>query len=228
MDWIPPGKACTREVARIRVFLDHWELSTSWKKLTGVDLESDCNALNWRMLPQALVETLDTMRYLDESPKEMRGIDVYASLPKNTEAKTKFQGWLDGHLDQLPGYVVHKMNNRSEERKTCEVCKETVRVPVEKGVKTRVACDMLSNAMRDHYDIGVLFMDDPELIPSIQCVQEVLDKHIIHVGLGSAASKAERKHTSHIRSAAWGHLMLEDLRPLIDVTSISVATGRVI
>lgn len=62
---------------------------------------------------------------------------------------------------------------------------------------------MLSLGMRELYDIGVIISDDADLVPSVECVQDILDKQIVHLGFKNSGQL--------IRSAAWSHLLLEDV-----------------
>ena len=217
MNWLESARSSAHERKRVRVFLDHWEFSESWRELTGKDLSEkrDFESVLWDRLPQAILDQLDHMDYLTDTPKEMRAIDVYASLPRrNSEKEQALKKWLCHNLDELPGYTV-QMGARKPDPRKCKKCGGELYLEVEKGIKTKVACDLLSLAMKDAYDVGVLIMDDPELIPSIQCVQEILDKQIIHVGIAHAELTATRQHCSQVRSAAWGHILLEDLLPNI-------------
>ena len=74
---------------------------------------------------------------------------------------------------------------------------------VEKGVDTKIACDMLSLAMRGLYDIGAIISDDADLVPSVEAIQDILDKQIVHVGFEDSGQM--------LRSAAWGHVLLDGL-----------------
>ena len=216
MNWLGANNKA-HEHKRVRVFLDHWEFSEAWKEITGnnLALERDFESVLWDKLPQALLDHLDEMDYLAGAPKEMRAVDVYASLPcTNTEKEQKLRRWLNDTLDQVPGYTVH-VGNRKPDPRNCKGCGKPINIEVEKGIKTKVACDLLSLAMKDAYDVGILVMDDPELIPSIQCVQEILDKQVIHVGMERPELPLARQHGSQVRSAAWGHILLESLVPSI-------------
>lgn len=210
------------DVVRVRVFLDHWEFSRSWLSvragLTGekITRESERKAqtqaqeVRWDRLADAILDRLDEVDYISDAPKELRSIDVYASIaPRNDKVEQQLRAWLRKTLDELPGYSVHQSDRKYDTGSTarCGKCKKQLMPELEKGVKTRVACDLLSMAVKDQYDVGVLVMDDPELIPSILCVQEVLDKQIVHVGL--AANGVQ------VRSAAWGHVLLEEVLPEI-------------
>lgn len=197
--------------------------------------------VRWERLPDTIMKYLDTLDYIGDIEKEMRGIDVYATVtkPRNgnqhdrggkkdggkddndsttDDDKTDFERWLDEELDPIPGFQVHIFSTTSEAKKRrCNSCKKTFgKSKNVKGLNTQIACDMLSHAVRDSYDIGVIMMSDAELVPSIICVQEIFDKQIIHIGSRSGGQA--------LRSAAWAHLIFENLVP--DLMSEYYATER--
>ena len=179
---------------RVRIFVDHANFDRSWK-------DNVKNArMDWGKLPGVIMKRLGKMEYLSDSQLEHRGITVYASIhPQPAEADLRYEHWLRFTLDQLPGYTV-KFSTRQLQTGRCEKGHPTSQF-VEKGVDTKIACDMLSAAIRDSYDIGVVLSNDADLIPSIECVQDVLDRRFVHVGLDRSGQ--------YIRSAAWGHILLD-------------------
>jgi hypothetical protein len=206
--------------ARVRVFINHLDFARAWQfahsKITGrnLDLPDKANAqvesqhIRWDVLPEAILDQLEQMDYIGEVPKEMRAIDVYASVSRaNDGAKAELEKWLDESLDPLPGFQVHTfVRKASRSRPECNKCGALLeKSELVKGLNTKVACDMLSHAVNDSYDIGVVMMDDAELVPSILCVQEIFDKQIIHVG--------PKNRGDALRSAAWGNFLLEDIIP---------------
>lgn len=218
MTWSRRDHVSHRDHKRVRVFLDHWEFSRSCQKslaeldgrrLTSADqkkAQAEAMEAHWERLGRGIMARLDMLKYIADAPKELRAIDIYASVaPSANGSENPFRTWLREELDRLPGLNVHESERTYDEAEKCPQCKKRIKPEVEKGLKTRVACDILSWAVEDLYDIGVLVMDDPELLPSILCVQEVLDKQIVHMGL-----KGEGEL---VRSAAWGHILLDDILP---------------
>lgn len=208
----------TNDPTRVRVFIDHWEFSLSWQiaysgftggKLTKEALSNaqhESKNIDWQRVPESVLEHLDELDFIGADEKELRNIDVYASTRKGKDQKlyNDFKAWLDESLDPLPGFQVHPFDRKSDQRDVqCGSCGASLERPeLEKGLKTKIACDLLSYAVKDLYDIAVLFADDPELSPSVLCVQEVFDKKVIHVGLKTRGQA--------LRSAAWGHVLLDD------------------
>lgn len=175
--------------------------------------------LDWSRLPGVILSQLKSLDYLREETLEHRGTTVYASThPRPTKEDIEQERWLRFKLDQLAGYTV-KFSQRQLQKGKCSQGHVTSQY-VEKGVDTKIACDMLASAIRDSYDIGIVISNDADLIPSIECVQDVLDKRIVHAGLGDACQ--------YIRSAAWAHIALsgcvsELLQPANSRPSVSKA-----
>ncbi len=203
---------------RVRVFLDHWEFSLSYqhavaelhgRRVTTAQqrlAQKEAESIRWETLPTAIMHHLEAMPHIASADKELRAIDVYASVsPTNNEETRALKTWFTEHLDRLPGFNVHQSERVKDRPEICGGCRNKLEPELEKGLKTTVACDLLSWAVEDLYDVGILVMDDPELIPSVMCVQEILDKQIIQIGL--------RDNGMQLRSAAWGHILLEDLLP---------------
>lgn len=188
---------------RVRIFIDHANFERSWRR----EANSNPRTLDWGKLPGAIMARLKQIDYLSGEVMEHRGTTVYASThPRPNRADSEEEDRLRFVIDQLPGYTV-KFSQRQLQKSKCKRGHVTEEY-IEKGVDTKIACDLLAAAIRDAYDIGVLVSNDADLIPSIECVQDVLDRRIVHAGLGDACQ--------YIRSAAWAHIPLscaiDDLR----------------
>lgn len=204
---------------RVRVFVDHWEFSLSWqiahsgftgRNLTVEDRKNaqiEAQKIRWDLLPDAILEHLADIEYIEDAEKELRNVDVYASKKNsgNHEKDKQFVDWLEDNVDPIPGFQVYHFERKSDKSDIpCHECGASLERPeLEKGMKTKMACDLLSYAVKDLFDIAVVFANDPELVPSVSCVQEVFDKKVIHVGL--------RDRGRAVRSASWGHILLNDL-----------------
>lgn len=198
--------------AKVRVFVDFWNFSKSWKDLTKVLPEKN---LDWAALPAAIIEQLDEIAPLRRTRKEFRGIKVYAStkppefLFDNNISQSEFMdeerrnSWLRNTLDQLTSYTVD-ISTQARREVACGFCNKDTGHYVEQGVDTKMAIDLVSLASRDLYDIAVLITDDTDLIPSIQCVQDALDKQVIHLGF-------DTKTRNDVKNEAWGHLFIDNM-----------------
>lgn len=220
------------EVVRVRVFVNLNDFAQAWQfehaKVIGkkIGREDRGNALmevidvRWEHFPEAVIDQLDEIEYIGDYPKEMRAVDIYASSGKKNDAeRLKFEAWLDDTLDPLPGFEVHTFNSREENNIKCTKCEHVLKRDVIKGLNTAVACDLLSHAVNDSYDIAVLVMDNEEIVPSVLSVQDIFDKQIVHVGL--------KERGNALRSAAWGNFLLEDLVPeLVSPEDIKIGYAR--
>ncbi|HZF93262.1 MAG TPA: hypothetical protein VEZ20_00160 [Allosphingosinicella sp.] len=214
------GRHEADDAVRVRVFINHLEFSRAWQlahaKITRRTLEpqdrknaqNESSQIRWEDLPEIIIEHLNEMPYIGQAAKEMRAIDVYAPISRNNDgSKKELEVWLDKKLDPLPGFQVHNFYIKPDRNKhQCGRCGSNLeKSELIKGLNTKVACDLLSHAVNDSYDIGVLIMNDAELAPSILCVQEIFDKQIIQIG--------PKGEGDILRSSAWGNLLLDDLIP---------------
>lgn len=163
-------------------------------------MQGSATRFAWDKFPNVLMRHLILAGFVKDEQGDLRGITVYASLhPKPEQRHLEFEHWLKTGLDQLPAYTV-KTSYRQEQSGRCKQGHPT-REFVEKGVDTKIVCDMMALAMRDLYDLGVIVSDDSDLVPSVECVQDILDKQIVHLGF--------KRSGELIRSAAWSHLLLD-------------------
>jgi len=202
---------------RVQIFVNLADLAREWQfehsKIVGKKLSAeqrarayyDAKSIPWSKFPQAIIDQLDEMDYIGEFEKELVSVEVYsASENTNNNNRKEFETWLEEELDPLPGFEVHPFTRKDEQAKKCQHCDEPLQgSELIKGLTTKVACDLLSHAVDDAYDIAVVVMDDPDVVPSVLSVQEIFDKHIVHVG-----SKGEGEA---LRSAAWGNFNLETI-----------------
>jgi uncharacterized LabA/DUF88 family protein len=182
---------------KVRIFIDHANFDIAWKGEWG----KQGPHIAWDRLPGLIMEKLQERKFIRPDDAELRGISVYASThPFPTDKDRSREHWLKFGLDQLPGYTVR---TAVRQRQPCDHGIHDAHY-VEKGVDTMIVCDMLSFAMRDFYDVGVIISDDSDLVPSVESVQSVLDRQIVHAGFRSSGQA--------IRSAAWGHLLLDEIK----------------
>jgi len=201
----------SRQHSKIRVFMDFWNFATEWKKLTGSWPQDN---LDWAAFPEAIIESLDKVGPIRNVKKEFRAFKVYASAkpadyayssgaePSEVAEEKRRQTWLQNELDQITSYTVD-ITTQSKEPLQCDFCGSDTPHFFEQGVDTKIAIDLVSLASRDLYDIAVLITDDNDLVPSTQCVQQAIDKQVIHLGF--------RDRDTEVRDEAWGHLFVDDM-----------------
>jgi uncharacterized LabA/DUF88 family protein len=197
---------------RVRVFIDYWNFARNWRDI--YEYTPDKN-LDWAAFPNAILDALDEVPLIRHTRKELRAVKVYTSLqpPRDLEfysleekerlgEEHRLKEWFQNDLDQLTAYTVD-ITPRADDPLRCEVCKCENSHFVEQGVDTKIAIDLVALASSDLYDIAVLVTDDSDLVPSVQCVQDSLDKQVVHVGF--------RKQKTEVRTEAWGHLFFEQM-----------------
>lgn len=175
---------------KVRMFVDHSNFCAEWKR-AGQSSNFD----KWETLADIIVRKMADKKIVEIDHCEMRGMTVYASVKpsEQSDIERKQERWLRQTLDGYQGVTV----DISDKRKNGGAWQE-------KGVDTKLVCDMLVWGMKGLYDIGVVFSADEDIAPGILCVQDDMDKQIVHVGF--------RGSGTHIRSAAWSHIYLDDLK----------------
>jgi hypothetical protein len=84
--------------------------------------------------------------------------------------------------------------------------------PKEKGIDVRLAIDFVMKAMRDEYDVGILFSGDTDLLPAAEAVLELKGPGSVEFaawlpGDGRAANRLRALDSNG--KAAWCHLLDE-------------------
>lgn len=75
-------------------------------------------------------------------------------------------------LERRPGFFVRRFNRRATTRE-CPHCEKTIAYTEEKMVDTSLVTDMVMLAVRDAYDIAVVFSGDLDVAPGLQAVQQL-------------------------------------------------------
>jgi uncharacterized LabA/DUF88 family protein len=108
-------------------------------------------------------------------------------------------------LEARPGFFVKRFNRRASTRE-CPHCGEMIAYTEEKAVDTSLVADLIVLAVRDAYDIAVVFSGDLDVAPGLDAVHAV-GKQAWIATFGNAGLSR-----SLLRSA-WGHI---DLREHLD------------
>lgn len=105
-------------------------------------------------------------------------------------------------LERRPGFFVKRFNRRANSR-DCPHCSQAVHYTEEKMVDTSLVADMILLAVRDAYDIAVIFSGDLDISPGLEAVHSVGKKTwIATFGVGGLSRSLTR--------SAWGHINLLD------------------
>lgn len=103
-------------------------------------------------------------------------------------------------LERRPGFFVKRFNRRASQR-DCPHCRNTIHYTEEKMVDTTLVADMILLAVRDAYDVAVVFSGDLDVAPALDAVQALGKKAWIATFGSSGLSRS-------LNRAAWGHLNL--------------------
>ena len=74
---------------------------------------------------------------------------------------------------------------------------------------THIATDLIGDATFDVYDIALIVSEDSDFVPSVDFVQEMRNKQIVHVGFGGyrqrPAQQVPAPHRPRARPAVPAH-----------------------
>lgn len=98
----------------------------------------------------------------------------YTGVP-NPQEDTGDRRALSDLLDELerrPGFFVRRFNRRATTRE-CPHCNQVIAYTEEKMVDTSLVTDMVMLAVRDAFDIAVVFSGDLDLAPGLQALHQL-------------------------------------------------------
>ena len=175
-----PAVATTPEAARIRVFIDYWNLQLTLNEKEGrITGRDDVRfKVDWRGLPAWLAQKAAEIAKVKNHSFE--GAIIYASYNPNTAEGRGFHSWATTWLNRQPGIQVRAFARHPRSLLRCPTCHHEIRNcprhecgalvtgTVEKGVDTAIATDMIRLAWESSYHIGVLASSDADLVPAAQ------------------------------------------------------------
>jgi uncharacterized LabA/DUF88 family protein len=103
-------------------------------------------------------------------------------------------------LERRPGFFVRRFNRRTASR-DCPHCQQTITYTEEKMVDTSMVVDMVTLAVRDTFDIGVVFSGDLDIAPGLAAMH-ALGKQ------GWVATFGDQGLSRSLTRAAWSTIDL--------------------
>ncbi len=151
------------EKMRVRIFIDFWNFQLCWNECHARLGAKEPVQIPWKDLPQTL-----STEAAKGQPSRFTGAIVYASIDPNNPRDKKLKNWLHHGLSSYTGYslVVKERKPRKTIKCQEEICKAPVthcpkcnaqlKGTVEKGIDAAVITDLLTQALDNNYDIGIL------------------------------------------------------------------------
>jgi uncharacterized LabA/DUF88 family protein len=143
-------------------------------------------------------ELLDSMLRLERSAPEKLPLKIY--FQRETVERWRQENEAQrAELTQLQnefGFLVFVISRRTPRHDRLGSSNFTVGgIPIapEKQLDTLVTTDLIADAMYDVYDIAFLISEDSDFCPAVEFVQEMRNKHVVHVGFGTHSNDLRSK-----------------------------------
>ena len=94
-------------------------------------------------------------------------------------------------IRQEVGYTmvpIFRRTPREDQLGSCNFTSGGIPIAPEKMLDTHIATDLIADATFDVYDIALLLSEDSDFVPAVEYVQDMRNKHDVHVGFGSHGS----------------------------------------
>jgi uncharacterized LabA/DUF88 family protein len=142
-------------------------------------------------------ELLDSMLKLEQTAPEKLPLKIY--FQKETVDRWRLENEAQraelASLQNEVGFLVFTILRRTPRYDRLGSSNFTVGgIPIapEKQLDTLVTTDLIADAMYDVYDIAFLISEDSDFCPAVEFVQQMRNKHVVHVGFGG--------HSNDLRS----------------------------
>ncbi|MCA9494785.1 MAG: NYN domain-containing protein, partial [Myxococcales bacterium] len=164
------------------------------------------------------------------------GAWYYTGVPSTHDPDGGDRGALHDLLDELekrPGFYVRRFQRRPTTR-DCPHCRQIIAYTEEKMVDTSLAVDLVTMAMRDAFDVAVVFSGDLDIAPALTMLRSIGKQAWVATFADHGLARGLlREAWSHVDLAkhldAFAHASLADLHtmevPRVDSTPV-VAVRR--
>jgi uncharacterized LabA/DUF88 family protein len=99
-------------------------------------------------------------------------------------------------IQQELGYTmvpIFRRSPREDQLSSCNFTSGGIPIAPEKMLDTHIATDLIGDATFDVYDIALIVSEDSDFVPAVDFVQEMRNKHVVHVGFGGYANDLRSK-----------------------------------
>ena len=133
---------------------------------------------------------LETMLRLEETHPDKLPLPM--RLRKETVERWRAEnethrGELMRTIQQELGYTmvpIFRRTPREDQLNSCNFTAGGIPIAPEKMLDTHIATDLIGDATFDVYDIALIVSEDSDFVPAVDFVQEMRNKHVVHVGFG--------------------------------------------
>src|SRR4029453_6472409 len=90
-------------------------------------------------------------------------------------------------IQQEMGYLmvpIFRRTPREDQLLSSNFTAGGIPIAPEKMLDTHIATDLIGDATFDVYDIALLVSEDSDFVPAVEFVQEMGNKHVVHMGFG--------------------------------------------
>ena len=99
-------------------------------------------------------------------------------------------------IQQEMGYLmvpIFRRTPREDQLFSCNFTSGGIPIAPEKMLDTHIATDLIGDATFDVYDIALIVSEDSDFVPAVDFVQEMRNKHVVHVGFGGHMNELRGK-----------------------------------
>jgi uncharacterized LabA/DUF88 family protein len=142
---------------------------------------------------------LETMLRLEETHPDKLPLPM--RLRKETVERWRAEnethrGELMRTIQQELGYTmvpIFRRTPREDQLNSCNFTAGGIPIAPEKMLDTHIATDLIGDATFDVYDIALIVSEDSDFVPAVDFVQEMRNKHVVHVGFGGYVNGLRNK-----------------------------------
>lgn len=117
-------------------------------------------------------------------PIRLRKETVDRWREENEAHKIELMRTIQGEVGYLM-VPIFRRTPREDQLSSANFTSGGIPIAPEKMLDTHIATDLIGDATFDVYDIALLVSEDSDFIPAVEFVQEMRNKHVVHVGFGS-------------------------------------------
>ena len=142
---------------------------------------------------------LETMLRLEQTTPDKLPLPI--RLRKETverwrEENETHRNELTRTIQQELGYTmvpILRRTPREDQLHSCNFTAGGIPIAPEKMLDTQIATDLIGDATFDVYDIALIVSEDSDFVPAVDFVQEMRNKHVVHVGFGGYSNDLRSK-----------------------------------